>query len=103
MVTVVFVVMAAVAAVRAAAAVAAVPYRDIGSVLAALLSLRRVLLCPAMGLRAPPWQGAAQPACASAPASGLGGFFWVALLSPGGEGIVEISCAWNDRAKWQLQ
>ena len=50
-----------------------------------------------MGLRAPPWQGAAQPACASAPASGLGGFFWLALLSPGGEGIVETSCAWDGR------
>ena len=33
--------------------------------LVALLSLRRVLRCLVMVLRARPWQGAAQPACAS--------------------------------------
>ena len=35
-------------------------------VLVALLSLRRVLRCLVMGLRARPWQGGAQPACARA-------------------------------------
>ena len=67
---------ATLAAVMAAAAVAAVRYGEwwksylrefkfcLG--LVALLSLRRVLRCLVMGLRARPWQGAAQPACARA-------------------------------------
>ena len=64
------------AAVMVAAAVAAVrdgewwnsyPRKfEFFLVLVALLSLRRVLCCLVMGLRARPWQGAAQTACARA-------------------------------------
>ena len=67
---------ATLAAVMAAAALAAVRYGEwwksylrefkffLG--LVALPSLRWVLLCPAMGLRARPWQGDPEPVCAGA-------------------------------------
>ena len=104
MVTVVFVVMAAVVAVRAAAAVAAVPYRDIGSEFSRRFSAcDECFLVPRWGFVHRHGKVLLSLLVPVHPPEGWAAFFWVALLSPGGEGIVETSCAWDDRAKWQLQ